>query len=81
MSVQTLTAQDAPVTGNRSAVELAGICKSYGDVQVVRDLDLSIGAGTVLLDAGPVGLRQDHHAPDDRRLRRPDRGRRAPART
>ena len=55
MSVQTLTAQDAPVTGNRSAVELAGICKSYGDVQVVRDLDLSIGAGTFFSMLGPSG--------------------------
>ena len=51
-----------------------GVEKRFGDLVAVRDLDLRIRARRVLLDHRPVGLRQDHDAADDRRVRGPDRG-------
>ncbi len=52
---QTLTAQPDQSVGSRPAVELRGIGKSYGDVEVVRDLDLSVDAGTFFSLLGPSG--------------------------
>ena len=55
------------------AVELVGLTKSFGSVTAVDGLDLRHRGRRVLLDAGPVRLRQDHRAADDRRLRAADR--------
>ncbi|MFH8566274.1 ABC transporter ATP-binding protein [Streptomyces sp. NPDC017988] len=39
----------------RPVVELAGVCKTYGDVAALRDADLVIGRGELLAIVGPSG--------------------------
>ena len=45
------------------------VTKRFGDFVAVHDADFSIGRGEFFSMLGPVGLRQDHHAADDRRVR------------
>ena len=47
--------RDSSTPATHPAVELAGIGKSYGEVQVVRHLDLTIGAGEFFSMLGPSG--------------------------
>ena len=57
------TGQDRPVT-----VAVRGLTKTYGhgaaQVAAVRDVDLDVHAGEVLLVMGPERLGQDHAAAD-----------------
>ncbi len=55
MSVQTLTTPPSTGAAGQPAVELAGLCKSYGETPVVRDLDLTIGGGEFFSMLGPSG--------------------------
>ena len=56
------------------ALSLSGLVKRFGDEVAVDGLDLEIGAGEFFSLLGSVGLRQDHHPADDRRLRAAGRG-------
>ncbi len=38
-----------------TAIEVAGLCKSYGDHQVIAGVDLTVPAGTVYALLGPNG--------------------------
>ena len=44
-----------PPHSGRNALDLEGICKSYGERQVIKNLDLKIDAGEKLLVVGPNG--------------------------
>ena len=57
-----------------SVIVLDHVSKRFTDFVAVHDADFAIASGRVLLDAGSVRLRQDHHAADDRRASRPPRG-------
>ena len=52
-----------------TAISLRGLSKHFGEVRAVDDLDLDIEDGEFFSMLGPVGLRQDHGAAADRRLR------------
>lgn len=43
------------MTGTSDAVHVRGLCKAYGSLQAVRDLDLNIGFGEVFAILGPNG--------------------------
>lgn len=43
------------MTGTSGAVHVRGLCKAYGSLQAVRDLDLNIGFGEVFAILGPNG--------------------------
>jgi spermidine/putrescine transport system ATP-binding protein len=47
--------QHGPAAHQQPAVELTGITKSYGEVEVVSDLDLAIEAGAFFSMLGPSG--------------------------
>ncbi len=66
-------------TGHVAFLVLEKLTKRFGSMLAVDSLSLGGGEGRVRLAARPVGLRQDHDAADDRRLRRADL-RRGPAR-
>src|SRR4051812_21200254 len=55
MTADTLTATQPTATAGRPAVELVGIGKTYGEAEVVKDLDLSVEAGTFFSMLGPSG--------------------------
>src|SRR3954454_6426924 len=55
MTAGTLTATQPTATAGRPAVELVGIGKTYGEAEVVKDLDLSVEAGTFFSMLGPSG--------------------------
>ncbi|HMC37898.1 MAG TPA: ATP-binding cassette domain-containing protein, partial [Actinomycetota bacterium] len=38
-----------------AAIEVKGLRKSYGDVEAVKGIDLSVGEGTVFALLGPNG--------------------------
>ena len=58
-----------------AVVETRKITKVFdGDVVVVRDIDLRTADGEFLVLLGPVRMRQDHIAQDDRRAGTPDLG-------
>ncbi len=57
---------------NEIDVRLERVTKLFGDVAAVDDLSLDIEEGEFFSMLGPVGLREDHHAPHDRRVRGPD---------
>ena len=61
-------------------VELLDVTKRFGEVVAVDAMTLRDPARIVHQPARSVGLRQDDHAPDDRRLRAADRGRDPPRR-
>ena len=65
-------AAEAGTTGTAD-IALRGVTKRFGDMTAVDDLTLEIPRGELLRAARAVGLRQDHDAADDRRLRGPDR--------
>ena len=50
-------------------LELASVVKRYGDTVAVDRISLKIKAGTYCCLLGPVGLRQNFHAQNDRRSR------------
>ncbi len=50
-----------------ATVTLKGIQKSYGDVQIIKGVDLADRGSRVLRLRRPVGLRQVDPAADDRR--------------
>ena len=56
-------------------VEIVDVTKRFGDVTAVDAHEPAHRARRVLLAPRAVGLRQDHDAADDRRLRAADRGR------
>ncbi len=53
----TAAAPAAPAAGttDRPMVEISGVCKSFGDQQVLRGIDLSVAAGQVACILGPSG--------------------------
>ena len=53
-------------------IQLVDVRKSFGDFVAVERADFAIRGGRVLRDARTIGLRQDHDAEDDRRLRAAD---------
>src|SRR4051794_20723251 len=55
MTAQPLTAEPGPATASHPAVELVRVGKTYDQVAAVRDLSLSIGAGTFFSMLGPSG--------------------------
>jgi spermidine/putrescine transport system ATP-binding protein len=55
MTAETLTATHPTGTAGHPAVELVGVSKTYDEVEVVCDLNLSIGAGTFFSLLGPSG--------------------------
>ena len=55
-------------------IRLEGVTKRFGDADRRRRLGPGDRARRVLRHARPLGLRQDHDAADDRRLRGPDLG-------
>src|SRR5262245_892409 len=55
MTAQPLTASPDWDSATHPAVELFGIGKTYGEVEVVRDLNLSIEAGAFFSMLGPSG--------------------------
>ena len=59
----------------KGSVELANVTKRFADVVAVDDVSLQVMPGGVPLAAGALGLRQDDHAADARRLRGADRRR------
>ena len=61
-------------------VRLDHVSKRFGDFVAVDELSLDIPRGRVLLAARPIGLRQDDHPADDRRLRGGHRGHDLPRR-
>ena len=54
-------------------LELTGIQKRFGESAAVQDFNLAAERGEFVLVPRAVRLRQDDDAPDDRRLRAPDR--------
>ena len=52
-------------------VRLERVSKLFADVAAVDDLSLDIAEGEFFSMLGPSGLREDHHASDDRRFRGP----------
>ena len=57
-------------------IVLDHVTKRFGDFVAVHDADFAIGRGEFFSMLGPVGLRQDHDAADDRRASsRPPTGR------
>lgn len=48
-----MTADPAPTSDH--AIELRGLSKSFGDLEVLRDIDLTIGHGEVVCVIGPSG--------------------------
>src|SRR3954447_7834403 len=55
MTADTLTATQPTATAGRPAGQLGGIGKTYGEAEVVKDLDLSVEAGTFFSMLGPSG--------------------------
>ncbi len=55
-------------------VVLVDLVKRFADVTAVAGINLDDALGRVLLAARPLGLRQDDHAPADRRVRTAGRG-------
>jgi len=55
MTASTLTVQPPSTLSGQPAVELRGICKSYGDTEVVSDLDMAIDGGAFFSMLGPSG--------------------------
>ena len=53
-------------------VKLVDLVKQFGDVTAVDGINLQMPAGEFFSMLGPSGLRQDHHAADDRGLRAAD---------
>ena len=75
-AVDQTTGQDGATRAKGGPViEIDHVTKRFGDFVAVDEARLRHRVGRVLLAARPVGLRQDHDAADDRRLRDPDRGR------
>jgi ABC-type Fe3+/spermidine/putrescine transport system ATPase subunit len=58
-----------------ATVRLASITKRYGTTVAVDNLDLEVADGELVTLLGPVGLRQDDDAADDRGLIEPTDGR------
>ena len=58
--------QDVPC---RFALELRGVSKSFGAVQTLRPLTLSLPEGELLAVLGPSGLREDDDVADRGRVR------------
>jgi multiple sugar transport system ATP-binding protein len=52
-----------------ATVELINVSKSFGSVEVLRDINLALGKGRVRGLRRPLGLRQVHAAADDRGAR------------
>ncbi len=78
MAEPATTVDAGRVAAPAVAVRLEGLHKRFGDVEAVRGVDLDIADGEFFSMLGPVRLRQDHRAADDRRLRgAPLRARRA----
>ena len=59
---------------NAAPVEVRGLCKRYGDLIAVDDVDLTVEAGDVFGYLGPERRRQDDLAADDAGADPPDRG-------
>ena len=57
-----------------AALELVAVSKRYDTTLAVDTVNLKIPAGSYLLPARPLRLRQDHDAAHDRRPRGVDRG-------
>ena len=62
-----MTAEAQPAGAD--VIVLDHVTKRFGDFVAVHDADFAIGRGEFFSMLGPVGLRQDHDAADDRRLR------------
>ena len=58
------TPQDTP----DSDIRLESVTKRFAETLAVDDLSLEIERGELLRDAGPIRLRQDDDAADDRGL-------------
>jgi spermidine/putrescine transport system ATP-binding protein len=55
MTMTTIETAPAPERTGECAVALSGICKSFGQTEVVRDLDLSVAGGEFFAMLGPSG--------------------------
>ena len=53
-------------------IELRNIKKCYDDTVVVENFNLKVQKGEFVTFLGPSGLRKDHNAAHDRRIRIPD---------
>ena len=72
LAVPAMRPHDRALTAPRRSV-CVDLAKHFRDVRAVDGVSLEIGARRVLLAPRTVGLRQDHDAADDRRLRAADR--------
>ena len=54
-----------------TVLDIRGLSAGYGDLAVVRDLDLEVAAGEVVALLGPERRGQDHHAAHGVRPSRP----------
>ena len=52
-------------------VRLERVTKAFGDAVAVDDLSLDISEGEFFSMLGSLGVREDHDAADDRRVRGP----------
>ena len=50
-------------------LDIRNATKSYGPVEVLHQIDISVEEGEFLVLVGPVGLRKVHVAEPDRRAR------------
>jgi len=73
-----IATQPAPASGaadpRRPALRIAGLAKSFGDTAAVRDVELSVPAGTFLGLVGPNGAGKTTLLSMAVGLLRPDRG-------
>ena len=50
-----------------SAIEIRNVAKSYGALEVMRDISMQIESGEFVVFVGPSGCGKVHAAADDRR--------------
>ena len=48
-----------------ASVEMKSVCKTYGNLEVLHRIDLSLDSGEFVVFVGPSRLRQVHAAPPD----------------
>ena len=49
-----------------ATIDIQSVTKSFGEVEVIPALDLQVNDGEFVVLVGPIRVRQDHHAANDR---------------